>query len=188
MGRGNVKALTTNGGAGTAAVTDGKPGAKAQGAPLVKHICGHVEPLANVRGRPCRACEAAVVQAPALSVQEIELKLRQAEERSAKDELPALYLMLAQYRMSDGAKSQAEDLLRKSLRVSAGARFKDVQAKARVALGDLAFESGDRSTACEHWQIARSLFHELKQRGEHAAVEGRMLKNGCPTDWVLTDF
>jgi hypothetical protein len=143
--------------------------------------------------QPMRDVKAAVVSAavapsPALSAWEVERKLRQAEERSAKDELPGLYLMLAHCRMTDGAKSQAEDLLRKSLRVSAGARFKDVQAKARVALGDLAFESGDRSTACEHWQIARALFHELKQTGEHAAVEGRMLKNGCPTDWVLTDF
>ena len=48
--------------------------------------------------------------------------------------------------------------------------------------------SGDLTTACEHWQIARALFHELKQGRDHAAVETRMLRNGCPTDWVLTDF
>jgi hypothetical protein len=125
---------------------------------------------------------------PPPTAEDVELRVREAEERSDKDALPGLYLELAQIRLADGATSQSEDLLRRSLRVAVGPRFKDVQARARVALGDIAFESGDRSTACEHWQIARALFHELKQSSEHAAVESRMLKNGCPTDWVLTDF
>jgi hypothetical protein len=57
-----------------------------------------------------------------------------------------------------------------------------------VVLGDLAHKDGDLTTACEHWQIARALFVELKQDGAHESVEVRMLRNGCPTDWVLTDF
>jgi hypothetical protein len=28
----------------------------------------------------------------------------------------------------------------------------------------------------------------LKQAVDHEAAEQRMLRNGCPTDWVLTDF
>jgi hypothetical protein len=78
--------------------------------------------------------------------------------------------------------------LRKSIRGAAGAELKETHARARLALGDLAHESGDLTTACEHWQIARALFHELKQSREHDAAEQRMLRNGCPTDWVLTDF
>jgi hypothetical protein len=32
------------------------------------------------------------------------------------------------------------------------------------------------------------LFHELREVEDHAEAEQRMLRNGCPTDWVLTDF
>jgi len=87
-----------------------------------------------------------------------------------------------------GETSAAADLLRKSILGATSAGQKDTHAKARLALGDIAHSNGDPATACEHWQIARSLFRELRQSGEHDAVEGRMRRNGCPTDWVLTDF
>jgi tetratricopeptide (TPR) repeat protein len=114
--------------------------------------------------------------------------VRDAEARGESARLPGLYLSLAQCRIEDGETVDAEELLRKSIRGAAGAQLKDTHAKARLALGDLAHRSGDLTTACEHWQIARALFHELKQRRDHEAAEGRMLRNGCPTDWVLTDF
>ena len=84
--------------------------------------------------------------------------------------------------------AEAEELLRKCILGAGAARHKATHAKARLALGDLAHAGGDPTTACEHWQIARALFHELRQVEDHAEAEQRMLRNGCPTDWVLTDF
>jgi tetratricopeptide (TPR) repeat protein len=111
-----------------------------------------------------------------------------AEARGENGRLPGLYLSLAHCRIEAGETADAEELLRKSIRGAAGVELKDTHAKARLALGDLAHQSGDLTTACEHWQIARALFHELKQNRDHEAAESRMLRNGCPTDWVLTDF
>jgi hypothetical protein len=102
--------------------------------------------------------------------------------------LPGLYLSLARWRLDSGETGVAEDLLRKSIRGATAADLKDTHAKARVALGDIAHAGGDLATACEHWQIARALFRELRQSREHDAVDARMQRNGCPTDWVLTDF
>jgi hypothetical protein len=112
----------------------------------------------------------------------------EAEADGQLKRLPGLYLSLAQWRLDSGETSAAEDLLRKSIRVATTAGLNDTHAKARLALGDIAHDNGDLATACEHWQIARSLFRELRQSREHDAVEGRMQRNGCPTDWVLTDF
>ncbi len=112
----------------------------------------------------------------------------EAETAGQRDRLPGLYLSLAQCRIEEGDSTQAEDLLRKCILGAAPARHKATHAQARLALGDLAHIGGDPTTACEHWQIARALFHELKQASDHEAAEQRMLRNGCPTDWVLTDF
>jgi tetratricopeptide (TPR) repeat protein len=112
----------------------------------------------------------------------------EAEAAGQTQRLPGLYLSLAQWRRDLGETDAAEDLLRKSIRAAASAGLKETHAKARVALGDIAQAKGDPATACEHWQIARGLFHELKRQGEHDAVDARMQRNGCPTDWVLTDF
>ena len=111
-----------------------------------------------------------------------------AEARGEGARLPGLYLSLAKCHIEDGATADAEELLRKCIRGAAEAKLKDTHAKARVVLGDMAMQNGDLTTACEHWQIARALFHELKQSRDHEAAESRMLRNGCPTDWVLTDF
>jgi tetratricopeptide (TPR) repeat protein len=123
-----------------------------------------------------------------LDAAELTLLLQDAEKSSAHERLPPLYLSLAQCRLAEGEAAEAEELLRKSIRGAAGPRYRDIHAKARVVLGDIAHANGDLTTACEHWQIARALFHELRQTRDHSAVEARMLKNGCPTDWVLTDF
>ena len=130
---------------------------------------------------------ATVTALPVLSSADLANEVRAAEANGAQDKLPGLYLALAQSRISDGSTAEGEEILRKILR-STGQRSKDSHAKARVMLGDMARAKGDLSTACEHWQMARALFYELDQKGEHASVETRMLKNGCPTDWVLTDF
>ena len=134
-----------------------------------------------------RKVTAQVAAVPVLSSAELANDVRTTEAEGANETLPDLYLALAQSRISDGAASEGEELLRKILR-STGPSSRDSHAKARVLLGDMAQANGDLSTACEHWQMARALFYELDQKGDHASVEARMLKNGCPTDWVLTDF
>ena len=116
------------------------------------------------------------------------MAIARAEQDGRTSDLPGLYLTLAREHMTQGAHKEASDLLRKSLRAAAALGQKQVQAGARLELGDLAHSSGDLTTACEHWQIARGLFTELQQRGDHAAIEKRMARNGCPTDWVLNDF
>jgi len=133
--------------------------------------------------RPSAATPAVKLDGAALLV-----AVQEAETRGEEARLPGLYLSLAQCRVEAGETADAEELLRKSIRGAAGAELKDTHARARLALGDLAHRNGDLTTACEHWQIARALFHELKQTRDHEAAEGRMLRNGCPTDWVLTDF
>ncbi|MEI9899695.1 MAG: hypothetical protein WDN31_05585 [Hyphomicrobium sp.] len=107
--------------------------------------------------------------------------VQEAEAEGASRRLPGLYLSLAQLRIESGDASAAGELLRKSIRVASGMGLNDAHAKARLALGDLAQASGDPATACEHWQIARKLFHELGQKREYDAVDARMLRNGCPT-------
>jgi tetratricopeptide (TPR) repeat protein len=116
------------------------------------------------------------------------IAVEDAETREENGRLPGLYLSLAQCRIEAGETADAAELLRKSIRGAASAQLKDTHARARVALGDMAHQGGDLTTACEHWQIARALFHELKLTRDHEMVEQRMLRNGCPTDWVLTDF
>lgn len=147
---------------------------KAQIAPLttVSHPSADVAPESVVR-----------LDAAALTA-----AVQEAESNGHKERLPALYLSMARCRIEAGETSEAEACLRKSILGAGGAQQKDVHAQARLVLGDLAYAGGDLTTACEHWQIARALFHELKQEREHEAVESRMLRNGCPTDWVLTDF
>ncbi len=124
----------------------------------------------------------------ALDAAALVVAVHDAEASGEKGRLPGLYLSLAQCRIEAGETAAAADLLRKSILGAVGAQLKDTHARARLVLGDLAHRSGDLTTACEHWQIARALFHELKQGRDHEAVESRMLRNGCPTDWVLTDF
>jgi hypothetical protein len=150
--------------------------------------------LLRRRARP-HATAPAAVSAPLTTARSAKLNgaalagaVREAEAAGRTDELPVLYLSLAHYRIETGSMADAEELLRKSIRGASRAQQKEVHAQARLVLGDLAHKSGDLTTACEHWQIARALFHELKRRGDHEAVEMRMLRNGCPTDWVLTDF
>jgi len=146
--------------------------------------------LLSLRGRRRRSAEPEAAGLPPTRLDSAALTaaLREAEASGETERLPGLYLSLAGCRLEEKNRSDAEDLLRKSIRGAAGTQQKDIHARARLALGDLAHAGGDLTTACEHWQIARAIFHELKQGRDHDAVETRMLRNGCPTDWVLTDF
>ena len=125
---------------------------------------------------------------PAATADEIARRIAKAEAAGSQAELPALYLSLARDRIAAERGLEAIPLLTACLRVSAALGQKEAQAGARLELGDLARSSGDLTTACEHWQIARGIFHDLKKAVELAATEKRMRQNGCPTDWVLNDF
>jgi tetratricopeptide (TPR) repeat protein len=140
--------------------------------------------------QPQPEARAAHAPAPVVagSAAETALALQDAVKSNAHQKLPALYLELGRCRLAEGEQEEAAELLRKSILAASGSLHRQAHAEARVLLGDIALMHGDPTTACEHWQIARRLFHELEQAREHTDVEARMLKNGCPTDWVLTDF
>jgi len=59
---------------------------------------------------------------------------------------------------------------------------------ARMQLAEAAHGTGDLTSACEHWHLAREAFQASGDAEEHARVEKLMRDNGCPTDWVLTEF
>ncbi len=101
---------------------------------------------------------------------------------------PEALLAAAHELLTAGRPEQAAVQLRLCVRAAGHLKLPLIEAAARMELGDLASASGDLTTACEHWQMARSLFTQT-QRVEHAsAIETRMEAAGCPTDWVLTQF
>lgn len=118
----------------------------------------------------------------------IESAIAKAKRAGKERDVAALYLELAQSEIDLGSSDSASEHLRKSVVIASQNDLKLVHAAARLELGDLAHQDGDLTTACEHWQMARGLFHDLEQGEELASTEARMQRNGCPTDWVLTDF
>lgn len=115
-------------------------------------------------------------------------QIRLAEARKDFSALPALYLSLGREEIARGNSDDGAGHLRACIRTAARPRNLGAEAEARLELAELARVSGDLTTACEHWQIARSLFHKLQSAADLADTEDRMQRHGCPTDWVLTDF
>jgi soluble NSF attachment protein (SNAP)-like len=87
-----------------------------------------------------------------------------------------------------GDDDSAAESLRKTIMLATSIRNDRLHARARLELGDIAEAQGDLTTACEHWQLARSLFEDERRTNDASHCEARMARNGCPTDWVLTDF
>ncbi len=116
------------------------------------------------------------------------LRIRSAEASNDQAALAGLYLSYAQAEIAEGRRETAADHLRSSVRVAAKSRNTAIQAEARLELAELARAAGDLTTACEHWQLARALFHDTKQQARLGETEKLMQKHGCPTDWVLNDF
>lgn len=122
------------------------------------------------------------------SVEEVNAALERAIAADKKADVALLSLYLARRHKASGAGGDVGELLRRAVRLSAELGLKDIQAEARLDLGEEARASGDLTTACEHWQIARTLFEEGSHKAKADNVEARMKRFGCPTDWVLNDF
>ncbi len=113
------------------------------------------------------------------------LHLRDADETVLS---PQSLLARAQELLNAGNAEEAAKQLRLCVRLASKLRQVDVEANARLELGDIAQASGDPTTACEHWQMARALFTQAQRVVDARASETRMERAGCPTDWVLTQF
>ena len=114
--------------------------------------------------------------------------LAAAEEGGDAAGLTESALALARLKLGNGHRAQAEALLRKTIVTAMRHKLPEAHAQARMALAELAIRDGDMTTACEHWQMAKLLYHELDRRADQDLMAEIMRKNGCPTDWVLTEF
>lgn len=114
--------------------------------------------------------------------------IAEAAERGDNAALASAHLGYAKAEIAEGRNAQAGNQLRACLQFAARTRNRPLQAEARLELAELSRAEGDLTTACEHWQIARALFHELSSKRELDETETLMRTHGCPTDWVLNDF
>lgn len=110
------------------------------------------------------------------------------QDEAGPEQKCAGLLVLAQNQINSGAPSAAAGALRDVIRLAAANGLHGQHATARLELGELSRLDGDLITACEHWQIARGLFYDLKNGTQVKVIETRMRDHGCPTDWVLNDF
>ena len=101
---------------------------------------------------------------------------------------PETLLARAHEFLATGASEEAAGQLRLCVRLASKLKQPVIEAAARLELGDLARASGDLTTACEHWQLARSLYSALKRDIDTRAAEQRMERARCPSDWVLNEF
>lgn len=115
-------------------------------------------------------------------------QIEAAEAREDIAALPALFLANGREEIANDNTEAGGDHLRSCIRWAAKTKNSALEAEARVELAELARAAGDLTTACEHWQMARALFHKLARENDLAATEEAMRVHGCPTDWVLTDF
>jgi hypothetical protein len=122
------------------------------------------------------------------SADAIASKIEKAIASGEKSSLSPLYLELAASHARQGNLDAQMAALRSAAGHGALHGPHAAHAAARLALGEAAHQSGDLTSACEQWQLARTAFEEGGDAEQHARVEKRMRENGCPTDWVLTDF
>jgi len=149
---------------------------------------GVLEPSAGDHGGDTKTSLETFKKRPFRDEQTITKHIEIAEFAGDQEALARLYLERACLDVSNGAHDAAGDLLRKSILLATSHNIKDIHAAARLELAEIAEADGDMTTACEHWQMARTLFHELDAQDDIKRTDARMLSNGCPTDWVLTDF
>lgn len=122
------------------------------------------------------------------TVEQLEDRLAGAEQMGQPIALAMIYLALGRARMANGEMSAGLDAMRSAAGLAAMHKHPELHAECRLDLAEAAYEAGDPITACEHWQMARMAFLEAGMRSEGDKIDRRMRANGCPTDWVLTDF
>ncbi len=115
-------------------------------------------------------------------------RIKAAEATRQNSELAWLYLELSRQHHAENREKDAIAALGSAAGIAAKYGPKIAHAEARLELAEWAHKAGDLITACEHWQIARTVLQEDGQAKASAGVDQRMRDNGCPTDWVLTDF
>jgi hypothetical protein len=79
-------------------------------------------------------------------------------------------------------------LLQSAVMAARRAKLPVVHAEARIELAELALAEGDLTSACEHWQMAKLMFHETGRRFDQDRMADLMRIHRCPTDWILTNF
>lgn len=115
-------------------------------------------------------------------------RIAAAQASDDKTRLAGLYLDLARAHEQTGDDEARMAALRSAAGCGALHGPHGAHAVARLQLAEAAYASGDLTSACEQWHLARAAFLADGQTDEHARVDKRMRDNGCPTDWVLTDF
>jgi hypothetical protein len=106
----------------------------------------------------------------------------------AENATPQDLLVHGQAHLAAGSIDAAARDFRACVMLAAKLKQPHIGATARLELGDLASAAGDMTTACEHWQMAKTAFIEQGRDAELISVEGKMDQAGCPTDWVLNEF
>lgn len=118
----------------------------------------------------------------------LKLELKSAMLSQQKTALAPIYLELARQCFAAGDESGYLEALRSAAGIASLHGPLEVHAEVRLELAEAAMRAGDTIGACEHWQMARVAFEECGQRDAQDRVDQKMRANGCPTDWVLTDF
>ena len=95
---------------------------------------------------------------------------------------------LARLMLKRAARPQAAVVLQTAALAARRAKLPVVHAEARLELAEIALSDGDLTSACEHWQMAKLMFHESGRRSDQDRVAELMRVQRCPTDWVLTNF
>ncbi len=130
--------------------------------------------------------------APLMSLREQEETLVATVDaaKSARDDplLSRSSVALARLLLTRSARPQAASLLQSAVMAARRAKLPVVHAEARIELAELALAEGDLTSACEHWQMAKLMFHETGRRSDLDRMADLMRIHRCPTDWILTNF
>lgn len=114
------------------------------------------------------------------------VKLVPEEEDHAERALR--FQKLAYDALEEGRLGEATSLFRKTLAVSTNNDMDEISAGARYELGNLAKANNDLLSACENWQIARTLYEQLGEKKKVRELDNIMTDAQCPSDWVLNKF
>ncbi|MBS0269899.1 MAG: hypothetical protein JSS54_13085 [Proteobacteria bacterium] len=149
-----------------------------------RSVVGIAAPLSPVR----EDTEAAEPPPKLEDVETLNKKIELALARGEKTSLSRLYYDLAAGHERLGNVEARMSALRSAAGYGALHGPGAAHAAARLALAEAAQRAGDSTTACEQWQMAKAAYQQAGDTEQQERVEKRMRENGCPTDWVLTDF